>query len=308
MIHTNRRSNDKTNISAFLSELQPVTWTCNSFTPVYDKSCTLNDSSSSLSSHYDNNNTEEENIDWNCVIEQLETKLRTSAEITHSQFDDSNQRRLPSEIPEKYHFRPITHHESTGTESISSHDDDNASLHSILPLTKQTLITGEDNQVETNISTFTHQNQYTSTLHELFHELTLCQQKQKILLQKIQQLIKQSKQKSSSSRRPSSSLTFFLPLNDNSKNISSLQHAFQQRKSSFVQQSKKRVNDIYHHHNNKHHHHQRIIPNIKQTNNTYLQERRQNEHNRLCTMIIKHQNRQNAKIYGNFIKNQLCHN
>ncbi|CAF3987664.1 unnamed protein product, partial [Adineta steineri] len=155
--------------------------------------------------------------------------------------------------------------------------------------------------------TFTHQNQYTSTLHELFHELTLCQQKQKILLQKIQQLIKQSKQKSSSSR-PSSSLTFFLPLNDNSKNISSLQHAFQQRKSSFIQQSKKRVNDIYYHHNNKHHHHQRIIPNIKQTNNTYLQERRQNEHNRLCTMIIKHQNRQNAKIYGNFIKNQLCHN
>ena len=89
----------------------------------------------------------------------------------------------------------------------------------------------------------------------------------------------------------------------NSNPSLSLQDAFQQRKSSFIQQSKQRVNDIYRQ-NNKYHH--RIIPDIKQTNNTYLQERRQYENNRLCAMIIKHQNRQNAKIYGNRIKNQLC--
>jgi len=91
---------------------------------------------------------------------------------------------------------------------------------------------------------------------------------------------------------------------NNSQTILSLQDAFQQRKSSFIQRSKKRINQIYRQ-NNKYHH--RIIPNIKQTNNTYLQERRQYENDRLCSIIIKHQNRQNAKIYGNLIKNQLSH-
>ena len=152
-----------------------------------------------------------------------------------------------------------------------------------------------------SLQTFTTKIDHTSTkIHELFKELTLCQRKQTFLLQQIQQLIKQSEQISSS--------TFCLPtnsLNNNSTDIPSLQQAFQQRKSSFIQQSKQRVNQIYRH-NHKHHH--RIIPNIKQTNNTYLQERRQYENERLCTMIIKHQNRQNAKIYGNLIKNQLCHN
>ncbi len=151
-----------------------------------------------------------------------------------------------------------------------------------------------------SIQTFSMKTDHTSTIHELYNELTICQQRQTFLLQKIQQLVKQSKQISSS--------TFFLPLNssnNNSKDIPSLQHAFQQRKSSFIQQSKQRVQEIYRQ-NTKHHH--RIIPNIKQTNNTYLQKRRQYENDRLCEMIIKHQNRQNAKIYGNSIKNQLCHN
>lgn len=91
----------------------------------------------------------------------------------------------------------------------------------------------------------------------------------------------------------------------NNQSSLSLQDAFQQRKSSFIEQSKKRVKQIYHHKTKFHH---RIIPNIKQTNNTYLQERRKYENDRLCAMIIKHQNQKNAKIYGNFIKNQLCHN
>jgi hypothetical protein len=93
--------------------------------------------------------------------------------------------------------------------------------------------------------------------------------------------------------------------NNNSKTLPSLQDAFQQKKSLFIEQSKERVKQIYSHKNKFHH---RIIPNIKQTNNTYLQEKRKYENDRLCAMIIKHQNRQNAKIYGNLIKNQLCHN
>jgi len=116
-------------------------------------------------------------------------------------------------------------------------------------------------------------------------------------LKQIHCLINQSKQISSSA--------FFLPFSNNSQIILSLQDAFQQRKSSFIQQSKKRVNQISRQNKNFHH---RIIPNINQTKNTYLQERRQYENDRLCSMIIKHQNRQNAKIYGNLIKNQLCHN
>jgi len=145
------------------------------------------------------------------------------------------------------------------------------------------------------------QNNHSTTLHELLNELNACQQKQAVLIKQIQQLVNQSEQISSSSS------TFFLPLNsfNNSQTILSLQDAFQQRKSSFIEQSKKRVNHIYSHRKKFHH---RIIPNIKQTNNTYLQERRQYENDRLCAMIIKHQNRQNAKIYGNLIKNQLCYN
>jgi hypothetical protein len=114
-------------------------------------------------------------------------------------------------------------------------------------------------------------------------------------------------QSSSPTSTPPSS-TFFLPLNsfnNNRQDTPSLQDAFQQRKSSFIQQSKKRVNQIYRQNNQYHH---RIIPDIKQTNNTYLQQKRQYENDRLCAMIIKHQNRQNAKIYGNLIKNQLCYN
>lgn len=102
-----------------------------------------------------------------------------------------------------------------------------------------------------------------------------------------------------------SSLSFFLPLDSLTKTnqqIPSLQDAFQKRKSSFIQQSKERINQI-HRHNTKYHH--RIEPNVKTTNNTYLKEKRQSENDRLCAIIIKHQNRQNAKVYGNLIKNSV---
>ena len=137
----------------------------------------------------------------------------------------------------------------------------------------------------------------TSTLQALFRELILCQERQAFLLEQIQQYLPRS---------PSSS-AFFLPLDTSSSQrsppVSSLQDAFEQRKSSFIHQSKERVKQIYRHQKKSH---QRIIPRLAQCNNSYLQEKRQSEYDRLCAMIIKHQNRQNAKIYGNFIKNRLC--
>ena len=140
----------------------------------------------------------------------------------------------------------------------------------------------------------------TSTLQGLFRELILCQERQACLLEQIQQHLTTSKSRSRSTS------AFFLPLDTSSSQcsqpLSSLQDAFQQRKSSFIHQSNERVEQIYRHQKKSH---QRIIPRLAQCNNTYLQEKRQSEYDRLCTMIIKHQNRQNAKIYGNFIKTRL---
>lgn len=145
------------------------------------------------------------------------------------------------------------------------------------------------------------QSHPTSTVNELLHQLNACQKQQAILLEQIGQLISRSK-------RPPP-FAFFLPLNNHStsQTILSLQDAFEQRKSSFIQQSKHRVNQIYRQNQKSHH---RIIPSIEPTKNTYLRERRRYENDRLCAMIIKQQNRQSAKIYGNFRRttNRLCQN
>ncbi|CAF3997697.1 unnamed protein product [Rotaria sp. Silwood2] len=202
-----------------------------------------------------------------------------------------------------YYFTCLVIQQSLSSSSIASKNDGDMTLHSEVSIKKQNIPTNEEksiiDEIVTNRSTLSKISDQSSVLHELFNELIACQQKQAFLLEQIQKIIKQSKQ------TPSSSFKFFLPLNslnNNSKDISSLQDAFQQRKSSFIQQSKERVNQIYRHNNKCHH---RIIPNIKTTNNTYLKEKRQYENDRLCAMIIKHQNRQNAKIYGNLIKNSI---
>ena len=116
-------------------------------------------------------------------------------------------------------------------------------------------------------------------LEDLFEELILCQRRETFLLEQIEEHLKQS----------------------NDQPNSSLQQAFQQRKSSFIRRSEERVKRIYSERKSSH---QRIIPQIKLSENIYLQEKRQLEYDRLCAMIIKHQNRQSAKIYGNCVRNQ----
>ena len=140
--------------------------------------------------------------------------------------------------------------------------------------------------------TFSHP----TTLEELFHELTACQRKQTLLIERIHEQL-----------RSSHSATFFLPFDSlsNSKLIPSLQDAFQQHKSSFIQRSKERISEIHRHRMKLH---QRIISPVKRTSNTYLQQRRQYENDRLCAMIIKHQNRQSAKIYGDLVRHRLYNN
>ncbi|CAF0978718.1 unnamed protein product [Adineta ricciae] len=153
-------------------------------------------------------------------------------------------------------------------------------------------INDTSSEVKINQSTFFHP----TTLDELFHELTACQRKQTLLIERIHEQLKSSH-----------SATFFLPFDSlsNSKTVPSLQDAFQQHKSSFIQQSNERISEIHRHRTKSH---QRIIPPVKRTSNTYLQEKRQYENDRLCAMIIKHQNRQSAKIYGDLVRHKLYDN
>ena len=72
-----------------------------------------------------------------------------------------------------------------------------------------------------------------------------------------------------------------------------------------IQRSKKRISEIHRHRMKLH---QIIISPVKRTSNTYLQQRRQYENDRLCAMIIKHQNRQSAKIYGDLVRHRLYKN
>jgi hypothetical protein len=76
--------NDKTNISSLSSE--SITWSFSSFTPIDDRSCTINDSDSdNVSSSNYNNNTEDDNIDWEFVRKQLET-VRVETEEENKKF------------------------------------------------------------------------------------------------------------------------------------------------------------------------------------------------------------------------------
>ncbi|CAF1000299.1 unnamed protein product [Rotaria sordida] len=316
--HTDRiTSKDRNNFSSLASEPQSFTriHTINKSHTIHDLSFD-SDTHSLSSSSYNNNDTEDDNIDWELITKQLETKLRTSTDIIQLSSDENYYTKSPSTKSKNYRSHPITNYEPADIQqslslssslSIASQNDDDMILYSEVSMKKQSIKTNEEksitDEIETNQSTLSKNSDQSSLLHELFNELIACQQKQAVLLKQIQQIIKQSKQISSSS------LTFFLPLNslnnnnnNNSEDSPSLQDAFQQRKSSFIQQSKERVNQIYRH-NTKYHH--RIIPNIKTTNNTYLKQKRQYENDRLCAMIIKHQNRQNAKIYGNLIKNSI---
>ncbi|CAF0886255.1 unnamed protein product [Rotaria sordida] len=314
--HTDRiTSKDRNNFSSLASEPQSFTriHTINKSHTIHDLSFD-SDTHSLSSSSYNNNDTEDDNIDWELVTKQLETKLRTSTDIIQLSSDENYYTKSPSTKSKNYRSHPITNYEPADIQqslslssslSIASQNDDDMILYSEVSMKKQSIKINEEksitDEIETNQSTLSQNSDQSSLLHELFNELIACQQKQAVLLKQIQQIIKQSKQISSSS------LTFFLPLNslnnnNNSEDSPSLQDAFQQRKSLFIQQSKERVNQIYRH-NTKYHH--RIIPNIKTTNNTYLKQKRQYENDRLCAMIIKHQNRQNAKIYGNLIKNSI---
>ncbi|CAF3950221.1 unnamed protein product [Rotaria magnacalcarata] len=243
---------------------------------LYDLTHDSNSRSLSSSSH----TTEDDNIDWELVTQQLEANLRTSTDNIRLQSDEHDHINSPSTISKQSKFHPITDHQPTVLEQTSS------------------MMAFQNNDNTTLYSTFSKSIDQTSILRKLYDELLVCQQRQAFLLEQIQQIIKQPQKKSSS-------LKFFLPLNSlNSKSndIPSLQDAFQQRKSSFIQQSKERIDRIHRHTMKPH---RCMKPNIKSTNNTYLKQRRQNEHDRLCAMIVKHQNRENAKVYGNLIKKSI---
>ncbi|CAF1092410.1 unnamed protein product [Rotaria magnacalcarata] len=269
---------------------------------LYDLTHDSNSRSLSSSSH----TTEDDNIDWELVTQQLEANLRTSTDNIRLQSDEHDHINSPSTISKQSKFHPITDHQPTVLEQTSSmmafQNNDNTTLYSVLSTNKQTMKINEENslvdEIAMNRSTFSKSIDQTSILRKLYDELLVCQQRQAFLLEQIQQIIKQPQKKSSS-------LNFFLPLNSlNSKSndIPSLQDAFQQRKSSFIQQSKERIDRIHRHTMKPH---RCMKPNIKSTNNTYLKQRRQNEHDRLCAMIVKHQNRENAKVYGNLIKKSI---
>ena len=116
-----------------------------------------------------------------------------------------------------------------------------------------------------------------TAVEDLFEELIRLQERESALLARIEEHLQQLDEPS-------------------------LQQAFQQRKSAFIRRSKERVERIY---SQRKVSHQRIIPSLRFSDNAFLQEKRQLEFDRLAKMIVKHQNRQNAKIYGNLVKNRF---